>query len=120
MLAARASMPENISEGSVMNEPPPASAFCAPAHMAAKKRTMVASMALSDLLSERARGLRMRGHQAREVDADRRSVDDAPLAVHHDAVGAMRAAQDERGQRIMRAGKTRLVERVKRQIGAAA
>src|SRR6185312_5308138 len=31
MLAARASMPERISAGSVTNEPPPASAFCTPA-----------------------------------------------------------------------------------------
>jgi len=30
MLAARASMPTSISDGKVMNEPPPASAFCAP------------------------------------------------------------------------------------------
>ena len=27
MFAARASMPESMSDGSVMNEPPPASAF---------------------------------------------------------------------------------------------
>src|SRR5271166_1300179 len=39
MLAARASMPVSISDGSVMNEPPPASAFCAPAQIAAMKRT---------------------------------------------------------------------------------
>ena len=32
MLAARASMPVSISAGSVMNEPPPASAFWVPAH----------------------------------------------------------------------------------------
>src|ERR1700677_2653782 len=39
MLAARASMPVSISDGRVMNEPPPASAFCVPAHIAAMKRT---------------------------------------------------------------------------------
>ncbi len=39
MLAARASMPVSISDGSVMNEPPPASAFCAPAQIEAMKRT---------------------------------------------------------------------------------
>src|SRR5208282_2857262 len=38
MLAARASMPVSISEGKVMNDPPPASAFCAPAQIAAMKR----------------------------------------------------------------------------------
>ena len=39
MLAARASMPVNISAGRVTNEPPPASAFCTPAHSAARNRT---------------------------------------------------------------------------------
>jgi hypothetical protein len=40
MLAARASMPVSISDGRVMNEPLPASAFCTPAQIAAMKRTM--------------------------------------------------------------------------------
>src|ERR1700722_6755015 len=40
MLAARASMPVSISDGRVMNEPPPASAFCTPAHIEAMKRMM--------------------------------------------------------------------------------
>ena len=50
MLAARASMPVSISDGRVTNEPPPASAFCTPAHIAAMKRTMwaiIAAFALS-------------------------------------------------------------------------
>ncbi len=34
MLAARASRPENIRAGRVTNEPPPARAFCTPAHRA--------------------------------------------------------------------------------------
>src|SRR5579872_269131 len=38
MLAARASMPTAISAGSVMNEPPPARAFCAPAQSDAKNK----------------------------------------------------------------------------------
>ena len=38
MLAARASRPDKISVGKVMNEPPPASAFCVPAHRAATNR----------------------------------------------------------------------------------
>jgi hypothetical protein len=45
MLAARASIPVNISDGRVMNAPPPASAFCTPAHVAAMKRTMRAVIA---------------------------------------------------------------------------
>ena len=44
MLAARASMPVSISDGSVMNEPPPANAFWAPAHSDAKKRITSGSM----------------------------------------------------------------------------
>ena len=39
MFAARASMPVSISDGRVMNEPPPASAFCAPAQIEATNRT---------------------------------------------------------------------------------
>jgi hypothetical protein len=45
MLAARASMPVSISDGRVTNEPPPASAFCTPAHIAAMKRMMRAVIA---------------------------------------------------------------------------
>ena len=44
MLAARASMPVNISDGRVMNEPPPASAFCPPAHSDATNNTINAAM----------------------------------------------------------------------------
>jgi hypothetical protein len=42
MLAARASMPVSIRDGSVMNEPPPANAFRAPAHIDAMMRTRYA------------------------------------------------------------------------------
>ena len=38
MLAVRASMPVRIRAGRVMNDPPPASWFCAPAHRAATNR----------------------------------------------------------------------------------
>ncbi len=38
ILAACASMPVNISEGRVMKEPPPARAFCIPAHSEARIR----------------------------------------------------------------------------------
>src|SRR5271165_3823373 len=44
MLAARASMPVSINDGSVMKEPPPASAFCAPAQIEATNRTKRAVM----------------------------------------------------------------------------
>jgi hypothetical protein len=40
MLAARASIPVSINDGRVTNDPPPASAFCTPAHIAATKRMM--------------------------------------------------------------------------------
>ena len=37
MLAASGDMPETISAGNVMNEPPPASVFCRPAHKPATR-----------------------------------------------------------------------------------
>ena len=37
MFAARASMPANINVGRIRKEPPPASAFCAPAQAATRK-----------------------------------------------------------------------------------
>ena len=60
------------------------------------------------------------GHQLCEIDADRRAVDHAPLAGDHHPVGAMRAAQHQRRERIMRAGKARLVEREQREVGLPA
>ena len=36
-MAARGDMPETIRAGRVMKEPPPARAFCSPAHRPAKK-----------------------------------------------------------------------------------
>src|SRR5882757_10734730 len=38
ILAARGLIPLRISSGRVMKDPPPASAFCAPAHTEARKR----------------------------------------------------------------------------------
>ena len=38
MLAVRASSPDKISVGRVTKEPPPARAFCVPAHSPAKNR----------------------------------------------------------------------------------
>src|SRR5271165_2423274 len=130
MLAARASMPVSISDGKVMNEPPPASAFCVPAQIEAMKRMTSAVIPRSrDFASVRSvggprfsrsckilRGAFMLGDQRREVEPDRLAVDDAPVAGDHDAIRPMRAAQNERGERIVRAREARLVERKQRQI----
>jgi hypothetical protein len=45
-----------MSDGRVMNEPPPASAFCTPAHIAAMKRMMRAVIARFVLASSGPRG----------------------------------------------------------------
>ena len=46
-----------------------------------------------------------------EIEPDRLPVDHPPFAPDHHPVGAVCAAQNQRGQRIVRAGETRLVER---------
>lgn len=58
--------------------------------------------------------------EAREVDANGNAIGDAPGAGDHDAVGVMCAAQDKRGDRIARAGKAQLIERVESKIGLLA
>ena len=58
--------------------------------------------------SESARRRLMLSDQRREVDADRRAVDHPPLAGDHHAVGAVRAAQNQRGERVMGAAEARL------------
>src|SRR6202140_3001673 len=45
------------------------------------------------------------------------SVFHDPASADHDAVGAMRAAEDQRVQRIAAAGKTRFIELEQRKIG---
>ena len=60
------------------------------------------------------------GDQRLEVDVLRRAVDHPPAAGDHHPVGAMRAAERERGDRILRAGKARLVQFVKREVGLEA
>ena len=118
MLAARASMPVSISDGSVMNEPPPASAFCAPAHSEAMKRmtrALIMSVGCPASGEIPRRGLVL-GDQRAEIEPDRRAVDDPPFARDHHPVGAMRAAQHQRGERIVRAGEARLVEREQREV----
>ena len=58
--------------------------------------------------------------QTREVDAHGSTVEDTPGTGDHDAVGAMRAAQDKRGDGITGTGKTQFVESVKGEIGLLA
>ena len=53
ILAASAVIPVNISAGRVRNVPPPARAFCTPAHTATRKSTIIAVM---NLLSHDAGG----------------------------------------------------------------
>src|SRR5574337_1247509 len=48
MLAARASIPVSISDGRVMKDPPPASAFCAPAQIEATNRMRRGTIARSE------------------------------------------------------------------------
>ena len=123
MLAARASMPVSISAGSVMNEPPPASAFCAPAQSEARMSRIQRHPPLGarsdQAKSSRRRRVRRRSASSRSK-SDRRAVDHPPAAGDHHPVGAMRAAQHQRRQRIVRAGKARLVEREQGKIRLAA
>ncbi len=62
----------------------------------------------------------MLGDQLGEVNIFGMAADHAPAAGDHHPVGAMRAAERERGDRILRAAEARLVERVEREIGLQA
>ena len=114
-MAARASMPVSISAGSVMNEPPPASAFCAPAQSEARAKRTQNIMQGPDQAKSRAASRCFAINSPRSKSTGI-AVDDAPAAGDHHAVGAVRAAEHERGERIVRAGKSRLVEREQREI----
>ena len=118
MLAARASMPVSISDGRVMNEPPPASAFCVPAQIEAMKR-MTRAVTLGRLLAsgEIPRRRPVLGDQRVKVESDRRAVDDPPFARNHHPIGAVRATEDESRERIVRAGEARLVELEQGEVG---
>src|SRR5205823_6041927 len=59
------SIPVNINAGSVMNEPPPASAFCAPAHSAATKRMAKDGMTESTLPQRRGDSSERQVHELR-------------------------------------------------------
>ena len=79
MLAARASIPVNISAGKVMNDPPPASAFCAPAHTDAMNSTSKISIAPPISLRRPASGRADAGDgQGEAIEAMRQ----APRAAH--------------------------------------
>src|SRR5579863_5015569 len=73
--------------------------------------------------SASARGLQlsrrrgMSAYQIGEIKSRNLAVLDDPASADHDAFGAMRAAENERGQRIAAAGKARFVELEERQIG---
>src|SRR5271163_3632013 len=135
MLAARGSMPVSISDGRVMNEPPPASAFCVPAHIAAMKRTtraVICNAPLPQLGWGRWRGegappsgeiprrSLVLGDQRIKVDPDRRAVDNPPFARDHHPIGAVRAAENQRGKWIVRAREARLVELEQGEVGLIA
>src|SRR6516225_6492131 len=58
--------------------------------------------------------------QIANVETWNGAVDNIPFAGHHDPVGAMRAAQHERGHGIAVAGKAQLVELEQREVGGLA
>ena len=55
--------------------------------------------------------------QGREVEPWDGAVLDHPATADHHPVGARRAAQDERGQRVAGAGEAQLIEPIEREIG---
>jgi len=59
-------------------------------------------------------------HQFGEVKPGDFAILHSPATADHHPVGAMRAAQDQRRQRIAAAGKARFVECEQRQIGLRA
>jgi hypothetical protein len=54
--------------------------------------------------------------QRGEIEPDRLTVHDSPFACDHHPVRAMRAAQNQRRQRIMRAREAQFVEPVEREV----
>ena len=59
----------------------------------------------------------MLGDQRIEVEPDRLPVDDPPFARDHHPVGPVRAAENKRGERIVRAREARLVELEQGEVG---
>ena len=59
----------------------------------------------------------MFGTQSGDVEPDRQAVHDAPVTLDHHPVRACRPAQDERGDRIVGAGKAQLVQGEEGEIG---
>ena len=58
----------------------------------------------------------MLGNQTIEIEPDRLPVDDPPCPRDHNPIGAVRAAKNERRERIMRAREARLVELEQRKV----
>jgi len=52
----------------------------------------------------------MLSDQRGEIESDRQAVDNPPFACDHHPIGAVRAAENQRRERIVRAREARLVE----------
>ena len=59
----------------------------------------------------------MLGDQLIKVDPDRRAVDNPPFARDHHPIGPVRAAENQRGKRIVRAREAWLVELEQGEVG---
>ena len=62
----------------------------------------------------------MPAHQCGQVEAGNGAVLNRPAPVHHDAVGTVGAAQNQRGNRIAMPREAQFIELEERQIGALA
>ncbi len=62
----------------------------------------------------------MAADQAGDVETGNRAIHDHPFAADHDAIGAVRAAEHKRGDRIAVTGEAQLVELEQREIGGLA
>src|SRR5215475_4780420 len=65
----------------------------------------------------RARRGRVAADEIGDVETGDRAVDDGPSAADHHAVGAVRAAEHQRGERVAVAGEAQLVELEQREVG---
>jgi hypothetical protein len=60
------------------------------------------------------------GPKALKIDAGGHAVLDAPCPGDHDAIGLVRAAEHQRGDRVAGAGEAQFLKREEREIGLAA
>lgn len=58
----------------------------------------------------------MGGPKFRHINSHRGTIQNLPIPADHDAVGPVRATQDESGQRISCTGKSQVIECEKRKI----